>query len=115
MKILTTFGFLLTPNDRYRFFRNTGRISQQFFLVMLIIPSVRNSNTLEKGAHFLFAIQILAVLRSLNEKNMQLTLRAFYYLSIQLYITCTYFSTMANTNGLRKLFGLLEENMAESK
>lgn len=46
---------------------------------------------------------------------MQQTLRAFYYLSIQLYITCTYFSTMANTDGLRKLFGLLEENMAESK
>lgn len=46
-------------------------------------------------------------------KDLDLTLRAFYYLSIQLYITSAFYSSMYNSSGLCKLFRLLEDNMAE--
>lgn len=59
--------------------------------------------------------QIIAVFQSLNEKNLDLTLKAFYYLSIQLYITSAFYSSMNNTRGLRRLFAMLEKNMAERK
>lgn len=44
---------------------------------------------------------------------MDLTLKAFYYLAIQFYITSSFYSSMIRTNGLRKLFRLIEENIAE--
>lgn len=43
MKILKVFGFLPIPNDQNGLYRSIGRISQQIFLVMLIIPSVGSS------------------------------------------------------------------------
>ncbi|XP_031619287.1 odorant receptor 9a-like [Contarinia nasturtii] len=95
MKILTVFGFIPITNDPNRLYRSIGRISQQFFLVMLIVPS------------------IMAVYRSLNEKNMDLTLKAFYYLAIQFYITSSFYTSMTRTNGLRNLFRLLEDNITE--
>lgn len=40
MKILTVFGFIPPQNDQKTVIRFVARISQQIFLVMLIIPSV---------------------------------------------------------------------------
>lgn len=40
MKILNVFGIVPITNDQHTLYRSVGRISQQVFLVMLVIPSV---------------------------------------------------------------------------
>lgn len=59
--------------------------------------------------------QIIAVYRSLNDKDMNLTLKAFYYLAIQLYITTAFYSSINRTNELRQFFQLLEENILQRR
>lgn len=46
---------------------------------------------------------------------MDLTLKAFYYLAIQFYITSSFFSSVTNKRPLRQLFQLIEANIAERK
>lgn len=46
---------------------------------------------------------------------MNLTLKAFYYLAIQLYITTAFYSSINRTNELRQFFQLLEENILQRR
>lgn len=119
MKILTVFGFIPTPNDppQKNVLRSVARISQQIFLVMLIIPSVSTQpiSIYWRQSCDEVVFKTIAMFRSIGKKDMDLTLRAFYYLAIQFYITSSFFSSVFNTHGLRQLFHLLEEHVTERK
>lgn len=51
----------------------------------------------------------------MNARNMEATLQAFYYLTIQLYVFSEVYASLYKTRALRELYEQLDDNMAESK
>lgn len=51
----------------------------------------------------------------MNTRNMEATLQAFYYLTIQLYVFSEVYASLYKTRVLQKLYGQLDDNMSESK
>lgn len=56
----------------------------------------------------------MAVYKSVSAKDMALTLQAFYYLAIQLYVITEVYTSLYKISLLRKLYDCLDGNMEES-
>lgn len=56
----------------------------------------------------------MAVYKSVSAKDMALTLQAFYYLEIQVYVVTDVYTSLYKINLLRELYDCLDVNMEES-
>lgn len=56
----------------------------------------------------------MAVYKSVSAKDMALTLQAFYYLAIQLYVITEVYTSLYKISLLRELYDCLDGNMEES-
>lgn len=121
MRILALFGFLPSPFNDCRSTQKWGRITFNIFLNILLIPSVCSvsfsSTSCDSKVCFIYHLsypQIVAVYKSVSAKDMALTLQAFYYLAIQLYVVTEVYTSLYKINLLRKLYDCLDGNMEES-
>lgn len=58
---------------------------------------------------------MVAVYNGINARNMEATLQAFYYLTIQLYVFSEVYASLYKTRVLLELYRQLDDNMNERK
>lgn len=109
------FGSTIGSNYIQYFFEHSVDSVSEYFIILPSIPKITRSFFDQIIVLIGIIIsQIVAVYNGVSAKDMELTLQAFYYLAIQLYVFSEVYSSLYKTRVLREFYDCVDGNMEKS-